>query len=332
MKLRTFIYPESIKMANLPTPIVKLENRSKALGDVNIYIKRDDYTGSEWSGNKIRKLEFVVAEAKNNGCDTLITCGGIQSNHARATAAVGAKMGMESYLVLKGSEQDNKNGNFYMDYMFGSKVKLITGEQYKYKRSDIMSSIKEELEGQGRKAYIIPEGASDGLGNFGYIKAFEEIVNQESELGMKFDHIVLAVGSGSTYAGLLMGSELFNREIDILGLNIYDAEADYSSKIVGLIEDSGKYLAEKMVVDRDKINIINDYVGFGYALSQEAELKFIKEFSENEGLILDTVYTGKGMYGLSEEIKKGRFEKGANILFVHTGGLFGMFSKNSLFE
>ena len=188
-----------IRLANLPTKIEKLDRLSHELGK-NIYIKRDDQTGTEISGNKIRKLEFSVGEALENNCDYLITCGGIQSNHARATAAVAAKLGLGSYLVLRGDENEEVEGNLFLDKLLGAKIKFVTSEEYK-NRAKIMDEIRMQLAKKGHKAYIIPEGASNGIGSLGYVNAMKEILEQEKELD-KFDAIVVAVGSG-TYGDLL---------------------------------------------------------------------------------------------------------------------------------
>jgi D-cysteine desulfhydrase len=166
--------PEKISLANLPTKIEKLERLTEYLGWPNIYIKRDDQTGTEVSGNKVRKLEFAVKEAQTQGCNVLITCGGIQSNHARATAAVAAKLGMKSCFVLRGDESTVPDGNHFLNLLLGADIRFVTPEDYKSSRMEIMQSIKREFESVGLKPYIIPEGASNGIGAFGYYKAMEE--------------------------------------------------------------------------------------------------------------------------------------------------------------
>ena len=202
---------KKLNLANFPTKIEKLEKISKDSG-VNIYLKRDDQTGSEISGNKIRKLEYSIYEAIENGCDTLITCGGIQSNHARATAAAGIKLGMRAILVLRSDETPELEGNYFLDKVIGADVRIISSDDYRERRAEIMKEIKAESDAEGHKAYIIPEGASNGIGSLGYYSAMEEIKEQEKELGIKFDRIVAAVGSGGTYAGLCMGNAEFLME------------------------------------------------------------------------------------------------------------------------
>lgn len=314
--------PKSIDFANLPTKIEKLERLSNKLG-TEIYIKRDDQTGTEISGNKIRKLEFSVQEALDQGADYLITCGGIQSNHARATAAVAAKLGIGSYLVLRGDEDSDMEGNYFLDKILGSKIKLVTSEEYSEQRAEIMEDLKSELEKEGHKAYIIPEGASNGIGSFGYYKALEEILVQEKELGIKFDAIVTTVGSGGTYAGLYYGNYVNDNNGTIYGINICDDAEHFKDVVKDLLAEMSQYTNEEIKVDKNKIDILDGYVGKGYALSTQEEIEFIQDFAKLEGIILDPVYTGKGMYGLVEEIKKGRFAKDKNILFIHTGGIFG---------
>lgn len=314
--------PKSIELANLPTKIEKLERLSNKLGK-EVYIKRDDQTGIEISGNKVRKLEFAVQEALDQGADYLITCGGIQSNHARATAAVAAKLGIGSYIVLRGDKESDLEGNYFLDKILGAKIKLVSPEEYSEERGEIMEAIKAKLEEEGHKAYIIPEGASNGIGSFGYSKALEEILVQEKELGIKFDAIVTTVGSGGTYAGLYYGNHINNNDATIYGINICDNGEHFKIIVEKLLEEMSQYTKEKIKIDKNKIDMIDGYAGRGYALSSPEEIEFIQDFAKLEGIILDPVYTGKAMYGLVEEIKKGRFDKHKNILFIHTGGIFG---------
>jgi D-cysteine desulfhydrase len=323
--------PQRIRLANLPTKIEKLEKLTQELGGPNIYIKRDDQTGSEISGNKVRKLEFAIKEAIDQGCDYLITCGGIQSNHARATAAAAAKLGLGSYLVLRSSGDDPLDGNYFLDKLLGAQIKLITSDDYAYRRMEIMEKIKEGLGEQGHKAYIIPEGASNGIGSFGYFNAMEEIIEQEKEIGVHFDAIVMAVGSGGTYGGMFLANKLAEHDAAVYGVNVASNAEYFKQRIVEILEESNKYIECDLEFSKDEIKIIDGYVGRGYALSSPAELEFIYYMAKLEGLILDPVYTGKAMYGLVNEIKKGTMSQHKNILFIHTGGIFGLFPQKDLF-
>lgn len=324
--------PERLSLANLPTKIEKLDRLSEFLGGPNIYIKRDDQTGSEASGNKVRKLEFTVKEAQNMDCNLLITCGGIQSNHARATAAVAAKLGMKSCLVLRGDKNTPPDGNHFIDLLLGADVRFISPEDYSNRRMEIMEEIKREYEKKGLKPYIIPEGASNGIGTFGYYLGMEEIIMQQKEMGIEFDGIVLAVGSGGTYAGLQLANKCFNNKGKIYGVNVCDNEEYFVNKIYDIIVDSKKYYNEEITINRDEINIIDGYVGAGYAKSRWEEIEFIQFIAKLEGLILDPVYSGKAMYGMVQEIKRGRFKGYENLLFIHTGGIFGLFPQKGLFQ
>ncbi|WP_291575527.1 D-cysteine desulfhydrase family protein [Clostridium sp. UBA4548] len=327
-----FNIPEKLNIANLPTKIQKLERLTKELQGPNIFIKRDDETGSEISGNKIRKLEFSVKEALNQGCNLLITCGGIQSNHCRATAAIAAKLGLKSSLVLRGSEATDIDGNLFLNKLLGADIKFITAEDYKHNRMLIMENLKTEYEKQGFKPYIIPEGASNGIGTFGYFNAMEEILNQEKDMNIRFDKIIVAVGSGGTHAGLLLSKKILGFNGEIYGINVCDNEDYFKNRILNILDESINYLNMDLTFNLDEVHIIDGYVGRGYALSTPETLSFILHIAQLEGLILDPVYTGKAMYGLAEEIKKGTFKKDENILFIHTGGLFGLYPQRDLFN
>ncbi|MCG8484115.1 MAG: D-cysteine desulfhydrase family protein [Clostridia bacterium] len=295
-------------------------------------VKRDDQTGSEVSGNKVRKLEFAVQEALDQNCDTLITCGGIQSNHARATAAVAAKLGMSSYLVLNSQGQEDIDGNYFLDRLFGANIRLITPKEFEENRMGIMEDIQEKLAKENKKAYIIPLGASNGIGTFGYFKAMDEIIVQEKEMQIQFDAICISVGSGGTYAGLSLASKLLNHQAKIYGFNVSSDAVYFRNQIEAILYEACDYLDCSVEIDKSDIHIIDGYVGKGYAVSQPHELEFIKEIAQLEGFILDPVYTGKGFYGMVNEIKKGTLSHHKNILFIHTGGMFGVFPQKNLFS
>jgi D-cysteine desulfhydrase len=324
--------PDRISLANLPTKIEKLERLSQKLDGPQIYIKRDDQTGTEWSGNKVRKLEFSVKDAMDKNCNYLITCGGIQSNHCRATAAVATRLGMKSCLVLRGSKDADIEGNLFLDKMLGAEIVYITAEQYSNNRNEIMESIAKEKLSQGLKPYVIPEGASNGIGAFGYYNALLEIAEQEKEIGINFDAIVIAVGSGGTFAGLLLGMKTISYNGEIYGINVGSDKTYFENCIMQIFHESCKLAGAEYSLNRNEIKILDGYVGRGYALSTPEELEFITGLSKLEGVIFDNVYTGKAMYGLVNEIKKGTFNRAKNILFIHTGGMFELFSQMKYFK
>lgn len=322
---------KKLRLGNFPTRIERLEKFSTIVKE-HVYIKRDDQTGTEFSGNKIRKLEYSINEAVNNDCDTLITCGGIQSNHARATAAAGIKLGLKSVLVLRSDEKPELEGNYLIDKIMGADVRIISSEDYRERRQEIMENILKELEAKGKKGYIIPEGASNGVGTFGYLACFKEILEQEKEHGIVFDTIVTAVGSGGTFAGLYLGNKLTNSGKKIVGINVCDTAEYFKERVSEILKEVKTYIPDtEFEISKDDMCIIDGYVGDGYAVSRTEELDFICDFAEAEGIILDPVYTGKAMRGLYTEIKKGTFKDSKNILFIHTGGLFGLFSKRNQF-
>jgi len=323
--------PNRIHLANLPTKIERLNRLSKELGGPQIFIKRDDQTGSEISGNKIRKLEYVIQEALDQDCDYLITCGGIQSNHARATAAAAARLGLGSCVVLRSSGKESLEGNYFLDKILGADIEFISSKDYKERRMEIMEEIKTRLIKEGHRPYIIPEGASNGIGTFGYYTAMEEILEQEKQMEIKFDAIVLAIGSGGTYSGMFLANKLIGHRTEILGINICDNATYFQDRIYEILQDSFNYIDKKVNFSKNEIKIIDGYVGEGYAQSRPEELEFIYKLAKLEGVILDPVYTGKAMYGLVNEINKGNMKKYKNILFIHTGGIFGLFSKKDLF-
>ena len=324
---------KKIELANLPTKIEKLCGTSARYGK-NVFIKRDDQSGSEFSGNKIRKLEYAVAEAKETGCDTLITCGGIQSNHCRATAAAAVNLGLRC-IVLLASETDNPtpDGNLLLDRLLGAEIRFISPDEYAANRDTVMESMVKELAAKGQKGYIIPMGASNGIGPFGYFDALDEIVAQERVMNVRFDTIVCTVGSGGTYAGLCLSNKINRYGKKIIGFTISDSSDYFVNEVISISKEFYAYRQETNALDPEDICIIDGYAGRGYALNKPDELAFIRHIAATEGVILDPVYTGKAFYGLCSELAKHspQFAHSKNILFIHTGGLFGLFPKRDEF-
>lgn len=320
---------EKIEIANLPTKIKKLEKFSKEL-NANIYIKRDDHTGTEISGNKIRKLEYLAKDAIDNGYNLLITCGGIQSNHCRATVATATMFGLKSAVLLRISDKPPVAGNYFLDKLLGADVKFCTREEYSNHRGEIMEAMAAEYRKQGYKPYIIPEGASNAIGTLGYYNCMDEILKQEKEMGITFNTIVVATGSGGTYAGLYLANEVKKLGKRVIGMAVCDNTEYFTNIAHTIATEALQYIPEykDFTLNRNNIEINDKYIGIGYALSRPEELEFIKNFARTEGVILDQVYTGKAMYGLYNELKPGGNinPENNNILFIHTGGLFGLFA------
>jgi D-cysteine desulfhydrase len=319
-----------LKLANLPTPVKKSAFLSKEFG-INLYIKRDDYTGIEISGNKIRKLEYVFKKVLDSGCNGVITTGGIQSNHCRATVAAATSLGLKSIVLLKVSEEPKIEGNFFLDNLFGAQIRYCTPDEYRTSRNQIMQSIAAEKTKEGDNYFVIPEGASFGIGSMGYFEAMEEIVQQEKELGIKFDTIVVATGSGGTYSGLYLANKYHNLNKRIIGFAVCDDSEYFVNQIDEINKEALEFLDKEVRISREDIEIDDKYKGIGYAISRPEELEFIKLVASREALLLDPVYTGKAMYGLYNEAKAGNLKAAGNVLFIHTGGVFGLFPKQDQF-
>ncbi len=322
--------PNKVKLAHLPTPIEKLKQNYGA----QLYVKRDDLSGVELSGNKVRKLEYLIYDAKQQGCQVLITCGAIQSNHARATAVAAVKAGMQAHLVLRHEGALPRRGNVFIDQQFGAKITTISAEQFKNVES-IMDEIAADYTAQGLKAYPIRVGASNAIGNFGYIDAFNEILEDEKRYGVNFDSIVCTVGSGGTYAGLVLGNYLTGAGKRIIGVNIFGTADYFKAEVMRIANQTLQLLGKPAGISADQLEIVDGFVGRGYALSTPQEIEFIKTIIQKEGILFDPVYTGKAFRGLvttlAETPKKIVSKANDNVLFVHTGGLFAVFSKEDLF-
>ncbi|HEY8278631.1 MAG TPA: D-cysteine desulfhydrase family protein [Bdellovibrionota bacterium] len=322
--------PERGHWAKLPTAIERLPKLSAELG-IDLWVKRDDQTGFEWSGNKIRKLEFLARDALQKGATCLITCGGVQSNHCRATAALAAKLGLRCVLFLRGEAPLRAQSNNLLDRLFGAEIFYLTNDQYYEGMSDLRQLLDGQIRAQGGKTYFIPEGGSNGLGALGYCAAFAEIESQcgKGDAPAAFDTMVVAHGSGGTQAGLVLGKLLAENEAAktrIVGVNVcYDKKESY--KLVKEILWSA--IQERQLplsFAADDIEILDGFVGRGYALSTKEELEFIRKVAREEGMLVDPVYTGKALYGLYQTVKKRGAEAfGKKVLFLHTGGAFGLF-------
>lgn len=328
--------PPRIPLANTPTPLHKMERLSRQLG-VEILFKRDDFTGSELSGNKVRKLEFLLAEAKAQGADTVLTCGGAQSNHCRATALAAVKAGLDSLLILRTDDPANPppvSGNILLDRLTGAKIVWITPEEYK-SRDAIFERESQRLISEGKKPYLIPEGGSTALGAWGYVAQIKELIEDLKRLDgdtVKPTTVICATGSGGTAAGLALGAGLSGADVRVVGVNVCD-DQDYFTAIIDAIcgEFYGTWIPEK-TASIPPYEILDGYVGRGYALSQAKELTAIRDLVRLEGVVLDPVYTGKAYFGMVSELQKDPKSFGDRIVFIHTGGLFGLFPIADQFE
>ncbi|MBU1344940.1 MAG: D-cysteine desulfhydrase [Proteobacteria bacterium] len=306
-----------------PTPIEFLPALSTALGgDVNLYIKRDDLLPGSAGGNKTRKLEFCIADALAKGADVIITCGAVQSNHARLTASWSAKEGLDCHLILeervKGSYKKDAGGNNFLFELLGVKsIGVVEGG------SDMMAKMSKKadaLKSAGKTPYIIPGGASNAIGATGYAVCAEETMNQLNEMRLVIDHIVVPSGSAGTHAGMVVGMMGVNGNIPISGMNVSRPKEAQEEIVYKLALETAKRLEVKGGIPREDIVCFDQYVGPGYSLPTNAMVEAVKLFARTEAILLDPVYSGKAAAGLIDLVRKGRFPKGANVLFLHTGG------------
>ncbi len=321
-----------IEIAHLPTPLESAPRLSDELG-CHLYIKRDDCTGLAGGGNKIRKLEYLLADAKNQGADTLITIGGLQSNHARQTAAVAAKFGFRCELVLEdvsGTPKEDyyHNGNVLLDNLFGGNIHLLeVGQDCDNYTQDLIKKLKNE----GHKPYLIPVGGSNVVGSYGYIRCATEIIQQLKTQNLQIDQIILASGSAGTQAGLLAGLIAAQKDIPVLGICV--SRTTKQQQI--LVESLLKKILQKINLDPNlangKIICNGHYVGAGYGIPTKAMAKAVKRCAQQEGLLLDPVYTGKAMAGFFDLCKQGVIAKGTKQLFLHTGGSQALFAYREIF-
>ena len=316
--------PPRFALAQLPTPIEILPLSPNPKSDIDIFIKRDDLTGSVLSGNKVRKLEFLFYDLLSSGRDTVITCGGVQSNHCRAVAAVCAMAGIECHLVMKGKEPKSATGNFFLSELFGAKFKFITVGEYEKNVNDIMQGLAAQLKSRGKKPYIIPEGGSDPLGVWGYIKALEEIKKQVDTAQIKLNAITVAVGSGGTYAGLYLGSKIMGWNIKIVGYAVCRDSDHFQRRIFDICLAVENELGTDLKLNPAEIEIDDRFIGPGYAKIGSKEANFIKDIARNSGIVLDPAYTGKALLGFFTAISEGQFKRGSKVMFIHTGGQWGL--------
>ncbi len=325
-------YLPRVSLAHLPTPLHECPNVSDLLRPrQRLWVKRDDETGCLTSGNKVRKLEFYMAQALDQGADTIITSGSALSNHCRTTAIVARQLGMGVALLLEGPKRPALDGNFLLMVLAGATMRMIpVGTEYSATEQleDMASRLREE----GRKPYIVPPGGTAELGVIAYVHAAEELKSQCDETGLRPDAVTVTVGSCSTYAGLLLGASVGDMGFPVLGLSISGEADERTKKARRLIDEAAALLDVEPAVGDEDIRILDDYRGEGYGKADSSVYEFIHDMAERTGLILDPVYTGKAMKGTIEEMRSGCLSDASDVVFVHTGGLFGIYQKKDGFE
>ena len=303
-----------VSLGVFPTPVHRLDNISALLG-TSVYIKRDDLTGLGLGGNKTRKLEFLLADAKNQGAEAVFTTGGAQSNHAMLTAAAAGKLGMKAILILKKRGVTECLGNQLLEKIMGTDVRFMDTDDY----ADIYTEMDRVGQAMGVPYYKIPCGGSNALGALGYVACAREIAEQ----GMQFDHLICAEGSGGTMAGLALGAKLFLPGTKVHGMMV---DTDPFDEITPRLMREAADLLEADVEITPADYLLRDMCGPGYAIASKPGNAAVTLMAEKEGIFLDPVYTGKAFAGLLELAAEGAFRPEDRILFLHSGGAGGLFA------
>lgn len=325
-----------IRLGHYPTPLEFLPNLTRALDGPDLYIKRDDCTGLATGGNKTRKLEFLVADALQQQADVLITQGAVQSNHARQTAAAAAVMGMQCKIlleerVLDANDDYAQSGNVMLDNLLGAEIveRFPAGTDMAAAMQDLAARLRK----QGHRPYIIPGGGSNAIGALGYVGCAHELLQQSFDMGLRIDHVVHATGSAGTQAGLVAGLAASNSGIPVYGIGVRAPRAQQEENVWKLALATLDHMGiAESVLDRADVVANTDYVGQGYGIPTDPMIEAIELAARTDAILLDPVYSGKGMAGLIDLIRKGHFKKGENIVFIHTGGTAGLFAYRQLFS
>ncbi len=315
-----------VKLCHAPTPLEKMTNLSRLLGGPTLWIKRDDCTGIATGGNKVRKLEFLMGEALAKGATHIVTQGAVQSNHVRQTAAVAAKLGLKCTAVLEHRIQTNDKdyldgGNVLFDHLLGINI------EYRAGGTDMQAAIEEvgaRIAGNGETVYLIPGGGSNPVGALGYAAVALELLNQANDMDLRIDRIVHATGSAGTQAGLVAGLVALNAAIPVLGIGVRNPKDKQEANVHKLAQATSALMGGPEI-PRAAVEANCDYVGGGYGIPTDGMAEAVLMLARSEGIFLDPVYSGKGMAGLIDLIRKGTFPASENIVFLHTGGQVGLF-------
>lgn len=314
-----------LTLAHLPTPLEPAPRLGAAIGLPQLWMKRDDCTGLAMGGNKARKLEYLVAEARTQAADVLLTTGGAQSNHARMTAAAACRYGMQSLLFLCDPQPPMEQGNLLLDRLFGAEVRFLPGLTI----HDMNARMEEEAElvrARGRRPYIIPVGGSTSLGCLGYVRAVEELARQTAEIGLRVDAMVVATGSTGTLSGVLIGARLFMPGARVYGISVSPSAELGRRKCAGIVAGASELLGEPWRPAGEEVTLRDDWLGPGYGISTPEGMEAIDLAARMEGILLDPVYTGKALAGAKGLASEGELHPGDHVVFWHTGGAPALFA------
>jgi D-cysteine desulfhydrase family pyridoxal phosphate-dependent enzyme len=310
--------PPKVNIAHLPTPIHRLERLTAELGGPDLWIKRDDLTGHAFGGNKIRKLEYLVADAQAQEADTLVTAGAVQSNHCRQTAGAAARFGMDCMLVLEGHKPSQHTGNVLLDRLFGAELVWSQDREL----LEALQSTFDSAAESGSRPYLVPFGGSNAIGSVGYVEAMGEFLDQ----GIEVDRIVVPVTSGGTLAGLLAGARIYGFEGEITAIRIGRYEGSVLEKLAAHAVETAALFGHQIELDPTEIDVREGYMAPGYAVLTELERDAITTFARLEGILLDPVYTGRTAGGMLDLIRTGEIGPHERVLFWHTGGTPALFA------
>ncbi|HET9027946.1 MAG TPA: D-cysteine desulfhydrase [Trueperaceae bacterium] len=305
-----------------PTPLEPLPRLSAHLGGPNLWLKRDDLLGLAAGGNKTRKLEFLVADALEQGADTLVTTGAVQSNHCRLTLAAAVHEGLSCRLVLEervpNSYDVQASGNNFLFNLLG--VEAVTVVPAGTDLNAAMQVVAGEVAALGRKAYVIPGGGSNPLGALGYVACAQELMQQAFDLGLNVTRLVTASGSGGTHSGVVAGLTGTSAGVPVTGISVRAPKAPQEEKILGLARATAELAGSERLPTAADIEVLDGYVGGGYSIPTPGMVEAVKLFARFEGVLLDPVYSGKAAAGLIDLVRSGAFERHDNVVFLHTGG------------
>lgn len=306
----------------MPTPLEEATRLERLFPGARLFLKRDDLTHPALGGNKARKLEFLLADARRQGADVVLTVGGPQSNHARITAALSARLGWECILVLEGAEPPEAQGNLLIDRLLGADVRFAGARP----AQEVMEEIAAGLEAQGRRPYAIPVGGSTPLGAVGYCLAMEEMLAQASDAGVVVHRVYVATGSGGTQAGLVLGARVLDPSLRVTGVSVSRSAEESRSRVAELATGAASLLGLPVRVEAAGVEVLDGYVGPGYGVPTPGCLEAIRLLAREEGVLLDPVYTGKAMACLLDHLRRGVIGEGENVVFWHTGGAPALFA------
>ena len=325
----TLLLRPRLELAKLPTPLERVENLGKSLGNLDLWFKRDDLTGFGLGGNKVRSLEYLAADAMKLNSNILITGGSPGSNHVRTTMAAAAHLGLRGVAVLSGNHPSKTNGNLLLDHILNAKL-VFTGNPDRSYIDNYIEDEAERLRGNGESPYMIRRGGVSSLGCIGYVSAAVEICSQLQSLNLNPDILLCATGCGVTQAGLLVGFKLMGLNCRLYGITVSRSRDECIAYIKQLINETEDVLGLESRVKNDEIFVFDEYIGEGYSVPTSEGIDAIRLVAQTEGIFLDPIYTGKAMAGLTDLVKKDLIGSDNTVIFLHTGGSPSIFSNSTI--